>query len=148
MPDLVVYRNRCKLRNWRSLRLEICRGWLQTHPDSTKDRALECTVQATNRNLQGTSWLMSCSMQSTPGCCQVPIHTVTLDVQDHEKTQQLPTQLPKDFQEVTTLSFSRICIAHFPCSRMKALLITVRLHQVACCHAVPDLLDACRLTFY
>ena len=31
---------------------------------------------------------------------QVPIHTVTLDVQDHDKTQQLPAQLPKEFQEV------------------------------------------------
>ena len=31
---------------------------------------------------------------------QVPIHTVTLDVQDFGKLQQLPGQLPEDFQEV------------------------------------------------
>ena len=42
----------------------------------------------------------------------MPIHTVTLDVQDHEKTQQLPTQLPKDFQEVTMLSASHVFALH------------------------------------
>lgn len=44
-------------------------------------------------------------------CHQVPIHTVTLDVQDHEKTQQFPAQLPKDFQEVRLLQvrFSIAC---------------------------------------
>lgn len=31
---------------------------------------------------------------------QVPIHTVTLDVQDFDKLQQMPAQLPSDFQEV------------------------------------------------
>lgn len=36
----------------------------------------------------------------SPATDQVPIHTVTLDVQDHDKTQQLPADLPKDFQEV------------------------------------------------
>ncbi len=46
-------------------------------------------------------------------CChQVPIHTVTLDVQDHEKTQQFPAQLPKDFQEVRLLQV-RLSIACF-----------------------------------
>lgn len=35
-----------------------------------------------------------------PATDQVPIHAVTLDVQDYDKTQQLPAQLPKDFQEV------------------------------------------------
>lgn len=45
-------------------------------------------------------------------CHQVPIHTVTLDVQDHEKTQQFPAQLPKDFQEVRLLQI-RLSIARF-----------------------------------
>lgn len=31
------------------------------------------------------------------------VHTVTLDVQDHEKTQQFPAQLPEGFQEVDIL---------------------------------------------
>lgn len=42
----------------------------------------------------------------------MPIHTVTLDVQDHEKTQQFPAQLPKDFQEVRLLQV-RLNIARF-----------------------------------
>ena len=45
-------------------------------------------------------------------CHQVPIHMVTLDVQDHEKTQQFPAQLPKDFQEVRLLQI-RLSIARF-----------------------------------
>lgn len=42
-----------------------------------------------------------------PATDQVPIHTVTLDVQDHDKTQHLPAELPKDFQEVKTVFFMR-----------------------------------------
>lgn len=91
-------------------------------------------------------------MQSTPGRCQVPIHTVTLDVQDHEKTQQLPTQLPKDFQEVTMLSASHVFVLHTsvvrPCKSHSTKRGAVRLYKKERCHAAPDLLDACRLTFY
>ena len=50
---------------------------------------------------------------------QVPIHTVTLDVQDHDKTQQLPAQLPRDFQEVRMAHQTSCCI----CQLMPACLL-------------------------
>jgi len=62
-------------------------------------------------------------------CHQVPIHTVTLDVQDHEKTQQSPAQLPKDFQEV------RLPQVRFSTVRCRLVL-----------SGVDSLLAACRLT--
>lgn len=90
-------------------------------------------------------------MQPTPGRCQVPIHTVTLDVQDHEKTQQLPTQLPKDFQEVTMLSASHVFALHTSvvhASLNSSQSGAIRLHQEERCHAAPDLISVCRSTFY
>ena len=46
------------------------------------------------------SMLRFWSSNNAHSLCQVPIHTVTLDVQDFDKVQELPGQLPSDFQEV------------------------------------------------
>lgn len=67
----------------------------------------------------GTLYIAGQSSRSV--LVQVPIHTVTLDVQDFDKLQQLPDQLPADFQEVEAFSHPSSSLAAIACVLSKGL---------------------------